>query len=323
MDPLIAVKEGCAFLKDTEVASPEHDAEALLEFVLGVPRVQFYAGEKLELTEKELFTYRLMLARRAEGYPLQYMIGTTGFRGIELSVKPGVFIPRPETEILVEKAIEILPTGHAEVLDLCCGCGNICISIAKEHAAAKVTAVDKSRESVRLCSANARENDVFDDIEIREGDLFDALPENMKFDAIVSNPPYVPISIWGSLPREVRDHEPHTALVAGIDGLEFIRRIIFTSPFHLKEGGWLVLEAGEDQIKRIESELSTATRSSVVLSTDSIAGGMVAPIHLANQGDPVPVWSDIESFGDLAGKPRIVRAMLSCSVGAEQVKCSG
>ncbi|MBN1288811.1 MAG: peptide chain release factor N(5)-glutamine methyltransferase [Actinobacteria bacterium] len=323
MNPLVAAKEGCAFLKDAEVTSPEHDSVALLEFVLGVSRVRLYTGELSEMTEKELLTYRLMLARRAEGYPLQYMIGTTGFRGIELSVEPGVFIPRPETEILVEKAIEILPAGNVEVLDLCCGCGNISISIARELGRAKVTAVDNSRESLRLCGANAKENDVFENIDILEGDLFNTIPEDLRFDAIISNPPYVPISIWGTLPREVRDHEPHTALVAGIDGLEFIRRIIFNSPFHLKQGGWLVLEAGEDQIKRIESELAAATRSSIMLSTDSIAGGMVAPIHLANQSDRAPVWSGIESFHDLAGRPRIVRAMLSCRVGAEQAQCSG
>lgn len=317
MNPRTATREGYTFLLESGVSSPQHDAEALLEHVLNLPRVRFYADNNFELTEKELFAYRLVLARRADGYPLQYIIGTTGFRNVSLYVEPGVFIPRPETEILVDKAIEVLPSGRAHILDLCCGCGNICISLASEYAYLIFTAIDNNRDSVRLCDANARKNNVHENIQILESDLFNVIDEGNRFDVIISNPPYVPNSVMHSLPPEIRNFEPHSALVGGIDGLEVINRIISSAPNYLKQGGWLLLEAGEDQVDKIAGSMKTIMWSSLKPVSDSLSNDPIElHNHLGRDGE-TPVWSNVETYQDLTGRPRIIRARLFCPEDGE------
>lgn len=312
MNPRTATREGYAFLLESGISAPQHDAEALLEYVLNLPRVRFYADNTLELTEKELLTYRLVLARRSEGYPLQYIIGTTGFRGVNLFVEPGVFIPRPETEILVDKAIEVLPSGPAHILDLCCGCGNICISLASEYACLTFTAIDNSRNSVRLCDTNARINNVHENINILESDLFNVIDDESSFDVIISNPPYIPNSVMHSLPPEIRNFEPHSALVGGIDGLDIINRIISSAPDYLKHGGWLLLEAGEDQVDKIAGSMKAVGQPSLKpVSCDSNREPVERADRKGKDGD-IPVWSNVETYQDLTGRPRVVRARL-CS----------
>lgn len=293
MNVVESIAKAAPFLDRHGVPSPRLNAEVLLGHLLGLSRLDIYTGFDRPLSDAETGIFRLLLMRRANGYPLQYMTREAGFRTVALEVVPGVFIPRPETEVLVEKALEVLPQRAAEVLDLGTGCGNIAVSIALERQDAKVTAVDNDWMSVELCRRNALRNGVAGTVRALEGDLFEPLEPGREFDAIISNPPYVPIGKWESLPMEVRGFEPVEALVAGEDGLDVIRRIIQGAPGHLKDGGWLLLEVDETQAEKVVPLLSSP------LGGDKRGGA----------------WTNAEYFRDLAGRPRVVRARLAGAAG--------
>ncbi len=273
------------YLERHQVASPRLNAELLLANLLGITRLDIYTGFDRPLSEADADAYRDLLAKRASGWPLQYLTGEAGFRGLTLEVRPGVFIPRPETEVLVEKALEVLPAVEADVLDLCCGCGNIAVSVARERPLARVTAVDIGPAAVETCRGNAESCGVSDRVTVMSGDLFGPLEEaGLAFDVMVSNPPYVPSGCREGLPVEVREFEPPEALFAGPDGTDCIRRIIEGAPGFLREGGWLVLEVDESH------------------------AGAVA-------GDLLAGWAPVEVFEDLTGRPRVVRARLAAETG--------
>jgi release factor glutamine methyltransferase len=284
------------YLERHEVPSPRYDAELLLSNLLGISRIDIYTGFERLLSDVEAGEYRDLLVKRAAGLPLQYLTGEVGFRGLTLEVRPGVFIPRPETELLVEKALEVLPEGEAGtvVLDLCCGCGNIAVSVAAERQGSLVTAVDCEQAAVELTTLNASHCGVSSRIEAHRGDLFEPLQQTgAAFDAIISNPPYVPSGCRDSLPVEVREFEPPRALFAGEDGLDVIRMIVNQAPDHLKPGGWLLLEVDESHAEKVIDEL---------LVPSPLRG------EGRGEGDAKVTWSDTELFKDLAGRPRVVRA---------------
>ena len=183
--------------------------------------------------------------RRAAGEPLQYLTGIAGFRRLELAVGPGVLIPRPETEIVAGRAFALLPE-RGTIVDVGTGSGAIALAAASERPDARVFATELSDEAI----AWARKNKAAlgSDIELLQGDLFDALPQSLTgaVDVVVSNPPYVAEHERDRLPRDVADHEPQLALFAR-DGLEVIRRLITEAPTWLRPQGWLVLEIGETQ----------------------------------------------------------------------------
>ncbi len=188
--------------------------------------------------------------RRAAGEPLQYITGVQDFFGREFRVTPDVLIPRPETELLVEAAIEVSGGRDASTLicDVGTGSGCIAVTLLCEIGKARAVAVDKSPAALEIAKLNASNFSVSDRAEFAISDCLDALdPRDYQFDLVVSNPPYVSASVLPGLQREVRDHEPLIALSPGADGLTIIRRLIKETPAFLKPGGHLLMEIGFDQ----------------------------------------------------------------------------
>ncbi len=196
------------------------------------------------------------MRRRLAGEPLQYVLGTAAFRRLELRVGPGVFIPRPETELVAERAMERLPSGGI-VVDLCTGSGAIALSVADERPDARVLATELSPAASQWAISNRDSLGLR--AEIAQGDLFTPLPSDLagRVDVVVSNPPYVDPGERSLLPRDVVDHEPPEALFAPGEGTSVISRIASDAPAWLRPDGWLVLEIGETQrtaVRRILEE---------------------------------------------------------------------
>jgi len=217
-----------------------HSAEWLLEAATGLSRLELYTHFDQPLSPEERASLREGIARRAAGEPLQYITGVAYFRHLELKVTPAVLIPRPETEVLVDLALEELSEG-ARVLDLGTGSGCVALSLIDE-AGASVTATDLSDSALEVARDNAKALGYADRLDLRQGDLFAALAPDERFDLIVSNPPYVPESERAILSREVADFEPATALFSGADGLDIFRRIIAAAPRHLAANGVVIME---------------------------------------------------------------------------------
>lgn len=237
---------------------PRRSAEWLLSSATGLSRVELYAYHDRPLSPAERETYRTLVSKRAEGMPLQYATGEMPFRHLVVRVSPGVFIPRPETEVLVDVALERLASvERPAVLDLCTGSGCVAVSIAAEHPGARVWAVDVSEVAVEAARRNALHADVADRVQVVHGDLFDPLPRELlgAIDFIVSNPPYIPSGDLAALPREVLGFEPHTALDGGADGLDTFRRIEAAAGEWLADGGAIALELDSGRVADAAAEL--------------------------------------------------------------------
>lgn len=254
------------------------EAERLLSSATGLSRVDLYAQHDRLLEDDERARYREAIRRRLAGEPLQYIIGEVAFRRIVLKVQAGVFIPRPETEVLVDVALELLAGAPVRVLDLCTGTGAVALSIAREQPGVSVVAVDLVEEAIACARANAQRLGLDGAVEVRAGDLFEAVRSGERFSLIVANPPYVPADAIPELASEVRDHEPVAALDGGPDGLDLVRRILAGATDRLESGGWLVMEV------------------------DSGHAGKAASLA----GDAG--FKDVRVVQDLADKPRIVVA---------------
>ena len=269
-------------LRHARVPSPEHDAEALLAHVLGTTRAGLVAVE--DVAPSALEEYDALVARRAAREPLQHLIGTVGFRHVEVAVGPGVFVPRPETELLagwaVEQAAAIAATSRAPVVvDLCTGSGVVAKAIAVEVPAAEVHAAELDEEAHRWAGRNLLGTSV----DLRLGDMataFDDLAGHV--DVVTCNPPYIPLEAWESVAPEARDHDPHLALFSGADGLDAIR----------------VLERRAARLLR--------------------PGGVVGFEHADVQGESAPAlftatgrWVDVRDHTDLAGRARFTTARLA------------
>jgi release factor glutamine methyltransferase len=198
--------------------------------------------------------FRAMVERRLGGEPLQYVLGSWGFRRVDLHIDRRVLIPRPETEWVVQEALERLPSGPVTVLDLGTGSGAIALSIAVERPSARVVATDRSADALAVARANlAGIGRAATRVELHEGDWWEAVPGELRgaLDLVISNPPYVAPS--DQLPAEVADWEPVDALVPGPSGLEAIEVIVAGAPGWLRPGGWLVCEMGESQGDRVRA----------------------------------------------------------------------
>ncbi len=245
------------------------DAEILLGHAAGISRSQLLAHPERLLTVEQYGVFRNMLGRRRNGEPVAYLIGCREFWSLPLKVTPATLVPRPETELLVEQALILLPPGdELEVLDLGTGCGAIALAIAGERSHCRVTGSDVSEDALRV----ARENQdllALQNIDWVQGSWYQAVAHR-KFDLIVSNPPYVaegdPHLEQGDLP-----HEPALALASGKDGLNAIREIIDGAPGHLNKPGWLLLEHGFDQQKYV-MELLIAAGFAKVCGHQDLAG---------------------------------------------------
>ena len=229
------------------VESPRLTAEVLLAHVLKLSRVYLYTDLDRPLAKPELAGFRSLLERRAAGEPTHYLIGSREFYNRSFAVDPRVLIPRPETELLVEAALREVPQGSAaQFLDLCTGSGCVAISLAAERPAATVWATEMSEQACEVARSNARALKVSERVTIFQGDLFQPLPSEARFDSVVSNPPYVRTGEIARLSPEVR-REPLAALDGGPDGLALLRRIIAGARQWLKPCGRLALEIGETQ----------------------------------------------------------------------------
>jgi release factor glutamine methyltransferase len=235
------------------LASDEHlrdtatrDAEFLLLHHLGMSRAELLADPYRELREEDSFFYWQSIHRRAANEPIQYIIGQQEFYGLNFHVTPAVLIPRPETEHLVEAVLQILPhQEHLEILDVGTGSGILAITLAVQFPLAKISALDISADAIRVAQRNAETHHVADRIQFHCSDLLTAVTG--PFDAIVSNPPYIPESDRPTLHPEVRDHEPASALFAGESGLDICRRLIPQAYNALKPKGVLAIEIGHGQ----------------------------------------------------------------------------
>jgi release factor glutamine methyltransferase len=239
-----------SYLDENRVIKPRLNAEQLLSHISGRSRVDLYAYPDWPVPGEIREAFETAVRRRAGHEPLQYITGRKGFRHIELEVDPRVLIPRPETEMLAEKAIELIAEmpGHPVVADIGTGSGCIALSIAKECPAAVIYATDGYPGALEVAKSNASRLGMDDIVIFHAGDLLVALPRGMNCDLIVSNPPYVSESEFSELPIEVREHEPRHSLVAGPLGTEVHRRLMEQAAERLVEGGWLLMEGGEGQM---------------------------------------------------------------------------
>lgn len=186
-----------------------------------------------------------LLQRRINGEPLQYLLGNTEFHCLELLVGPGVLIPRPETEILVEEALRLYP-GYGIVCDLCTGSGAIPLAMAKNLLQTSFLACDLSEQALHWARLNQQKNHL-SNVAFYQGDLFQSFPPDVRFSLLTANPPYVSRQEYAELPSVVRDYEPELALLSGEDGLDLVRRIIREAPRYLLPDAWVLIEIGSTQ----------------------------------------------------------------------------
>lgn len=254
------------YLQEKGSPSPRLDAELLLAHALGLTRVELYTHHDRPLTEPELAAIRELVRRRGRREPVAYITGSRGFRTLELQVDDRVLVPRPETELLVERALALLAgVEEPRVLDVGTGSGAIALSIAAELPGSRVTAVDVSPDALAVAAANADRLGL--DVEFVQGDLLAAV-EGRSFEAILSNPPYIAEADLVLSDPEVQEFEPRLATVAGPDGREVYRRLLGPARALLETGGLVVVECGEGQARWIASELERLGYGDVAVHTD-------------------------------------------------------
>ncbi len=263
------------YLAEKGIESPRLNAERLLGDVLSLSRIELYLQHDRPLTAAELQKYRDYVRRRAAGQPLQTIIGTVEFYSRTFKVEPGVFIPRPETEILVDKCLQLLtpPTRRLispQVVEIGCGCGVIGITLAAELPTLLVTATDLNPAAVHLSQYNAHRLGVAARVNYLVGDGFAPLPASLKsrVDLLVSNPPYVRAAEIAGLPREVAEHDPREALDGGSDGLKHYRALAAGFNTWLTAGAAVAVEIGSDQAEAVTGIFHRAGCRDIVVHQD-------------------------------------------------------
>jgi release factor glutamine methyltransferase len=246
-----------AYFKTHLVDSPRLTSEILLAHVLEINRIDLYLRFDQPLTRHELAVFKGLIKRRLNREPVAYITGTREFWGIDFTVTPDVLIPRPETEFLVEEALKLIPldtsSGRYRLIDVGTGSGAVAVALASNRPGHFYIASDISKKAIIVASQNANQNNVSKDIIFLVGELFEALnPDVIKFDLIVSNPPYIPTPQIAGLAPEVGKHEPQSALDGGSEGIDVISKIVEDAPLYLKKNGILMLEIGYDQKERME-----------------------------------------------------------------------
>lgn len=272
VEPLLAAAE--KRLAEAGVASPRVDAEILLSHVTGMPRSVLQRSRPNEI---QYAAFKALVERRAHREPLQHLTGSAAFRYVDLEVGPGVFIPRPETELLAGWAIERARTLTSPVVvDLCTGSGAIALSIVDEVPGARVHAVELDEKAFEWAHRNLAGTGV----DLRQGDMADAFIDlDAMVDIVVSNPPYIPLDAWESVEAEVRDHDPSLSLWSGDDGLDAFRVLEATAYRLLKPGGFFAAEHADAQ-------------------------GESAPAVFSETGR----WAQVRDNADYADRPRFVTA---------------
>jgi release factor glutamine methyltransferase len=277
-----AVLEATVTLRRAGIPEPRREASSLLAHVLGQDRAYLitHGDEPLGPSQRE--TFHEYLTRRAGGEPLQYISGRQEFFGLDFEVTRDVLIPRPETELLVETALDLVTDAPAFFCDIGTGSGCISIALLHQRANGRAVAVDVSEAALCVARRNAERHHVGARIDFVAADCFSAFQNEPCFDLIISNPPYVADSDLAGLQREVREHEPLVALTSGRDGLAVIRRLLVDAPTVLNKAGYLLIEIGFNQRAGVEELI-----------------------------DPT-VWKLLDVRSDLQGIPRIVALQIFC-----------
>jgi len=264
--------------------SPRLDAEVLLAHVRGCPRIALYTAFDAPVGDAERAAFRELVRRRAAGEPVAYLVGSREFFSLPFSVTGAVLVPRPETEGLVVRVLDLCrgrepAPAEFRIADVGTGSGAIAVAIADQLPAARVVATDVSSAALDVARRNVERHGVGDRVELVECDLLEDPRVSGPFDVVVSNPPYVRDDEFAALPRDVRLHEPRTALVAGPTGTEIIRRLVPAAAARLAAGGWLLVEIGPGVREAAESAVAAEPRL-----------------------EPMP------TLADLAGLPRVLQA---------------
>ena len=267
-------------LQASGIAEPRREAGSLLAFVLGKNRTFLITNGDYELTDAEETRFQSVLERRARREPFQYITGRQEFYGLDFTVTADVLIPRPETEMIVEAAIEILKSQkNARFCEV--GVGSGCISAAILHNVENsfATGLDISEKALEIARLNGENLAVSERLELKKSDVFAALGAE-KFDLIVSNPPYVPREDIEHLQAEVRNFEPFTSLSDGADGLTIVEKIVRDAPKFLNSNGFLLMEIGFSQSEKVKNMFDEK------------------------------IWQAVEMLPDLQGIPRMVKAQV-------------
>ena len=287
-----ALRQAERALAGAGITSPRADAEALPAHVLGTTRVALDRTGHIDVASAA--RYRSAVARRTAREPLQHITGRAGFRHLELEVGPGVFVPRPETEVLTGVAVAELRgligsrARPLHAVDLCSGSGAVAIALATEVPGVRVTAVEVDPDAAAYAVRNAARAGVGDRVEVRVGDMASAVDDLAGVvDVVTANPPYIPLTAWESVEREARDHDPPRALWSGEDGLDAIREVARVAARLLVDAGLVACEHADVQ-------------------------GISAPRAFAATGS----WREVRDHPDLAGRPRFVTARRAPTGGA-------
>ena len=246
------IKWSAEYLKKRGIDAPRLTSELLLASALNCSRLDLYLHYDKPLKQEELSAFKVLLKRRLAHEPLPYILGEKEFFSLRFKVTPATFIPRPETERLVEVAVEIIKGGHFSqpyILDWGTGCGAIAICLAKELSGAHIIATDISKEALECAKQNARLHKVSIGL-IKSRNLGCFKEGYLHF--IVSNPPYIRTATLNKLAPEIKDYEPRYALDGGPNGLKYISYLINQCPRYIRKGGWLIMEIGYDQKEDIE-----------------------------------------------------------------------
>ncbi|HXX69568.1 MAG TPA: peptide chain release factor N(5)-glutamine methyltransferase [Polyangiaceae bacterium] len=245
------------------------DAELLLAHALSTTRVQLVVDSKRPLDAAELTRFRELVRRRRTHEPVAYLVGQREFYGRTFRVDRRVLVPRPDTEVLVDVAMD--RTRHVSMamraLDLCTGSGCVAITLARERPTSRVVATDAHLDALDVARDNARRLGAYN-VALRPGDLFAAVDPTWRFDLVTANPPYVPTGEIGALPADVKDHEPRGALDGGEDGLAVVRRIVEGASAHLAAGGVLALEVGAGEADAVAALLRRHSFAEVTCRRD-------------------------------------------------------
>ena len=258
-------------LMDSDIADATRDCKILYCYMMDIPFSKIILEYQNMLQDRLCDKYFELIDRRSKGEPVQYIMGSQEFMGLEFIVNENVLIPRQDTETLVEDALEIINTGTLrgedmdvkrkewDILDLCTGSGAIGVSLARIANKVNVTCSDISEGAIKVAKENAQKHGVAKSVKFEQGDLFKPFSKHFrkqKFDMIISNPPYIKSSVISTLQKEVCEHEPLSALDGGESGLDFYERIVSGVGSHLRKSGVLLLEIGHDQGEAVSGLLS-------------------------------------------------------------------
>jgi release factor glutamine methyltransferase len=284
-----ALRDAMAQLESAGVPSHALAAELLLMHALNRDRASLYTHPEDEISPVTLDKFRAQVTQRSGGTPTQYLTGKQEFWGLDFEVTPAVLIPRPETEHVIEVTLDRLgperKNAKLQIADIGTGSGCIAVALASELPQAEIIATDISREALEIAQRNATRHNTAKRIQFIASNLFDAMREESSgFDAIVSNPPYIPLGEAPRLQREVRAHEPAIALFAGEDGLAIYAPLIREAPKFLQSRGLLVLELGYNSLPGVKQILEQSS-----------------------------AWTDTRVTNDLAGIPRVISALAAAN----------